>query len=73
MKTQRSYQTLELKVVDFILTVTNGEKMALVGIDHRGLKHLFLEQTEGYVKALKKSTSLPSTTREVFEHCVQKD
>jgi len=32
---------------------------------------LFLEQAEGYVKALEKSTSPPSTMREVFEHCAE--
>ena len=31
-------------------------------------KHLFLEQAEGYVKALEKSTCLFSTMKEVFEH-----
>jgi hypothetical protein len=36
-------------------------------------KHLFLEQAEGYVKALEKSTSPPSTLIEVFEHCAQND
>ena len=30
--------------------------------------YLFLEQAEGYVKALEKSTSLLSIIREVFEH-----
>jgi hypothetical protein len=34
---------------------------------------LFLEQAEGYVKALEKSTSPLSTMREVFEHCAQND
>jgi hypothetical protein len=34
--------------------------------------HLFLEQAKGYVKALEKSTSAPSTMREVFEHCVER-
>jgi hypothetical protein len=35
----------------------------------RGLrKHLFLEQAEGYVNTLEKSTFRPSTSREVFEH-----
>jgi hypothetical protein len=33
--------------------------------------HLFLEQAEGYVKALEKSTSRVLSSREVFEHCVQ--
>jgi hypothetical protein len=30
--------------------------------------HLFLEQAEGYVKALEKSTCPLSTMKEVFEH-----
>jgi hypothetical protein len=32
-----------------------------------------MEQAEGYVKALEKSTSPPSTMREVLEHCAQND
>jgi hypothetical protein len=40
----------------------------------RGLQlHLFLEQVEGYVKALEKSTCPLSTITEVFEHCARKD
>jgi hypothetical protein len=35
--------------------------------------HLFLEQAEGYVKALEKSTYPLSTMKEVFEHGVQND
>ena len=35
--------------------------------------YLFLEQAKGYVNALEKSTSAPSTMREVFEHCAQSD
>ena len=35
------------------------------------LKHFFLEQAEGYVKALEKSTFRFSTTRGVFEHRAQ--
>ena len=35
--------------------------------------HLFLEQAEGYVNALEKSTSLLTTMREIFEHCAQND
>ncbi len=34
-------------------------------------KRLFLEQAEGYVKALEESTSPLSTMTEVFDHCVQ--
>jgi len=34
---------------------------------------LFLEQGEGYVKALEKSTSPLSTMKEVFEHGPQND
>jgi hypothetical protein len=34
-------------------------------------KHLFLEQAEGYVNALEKSTSLVFSLREVFEHCTE--
>jgi hypothetical protein len=33
-----------------------------------GRNHLFLDQAKGYVKALEKSTSAPSTMREVFDH-----
>jgi hypothetical protein len=36
-------------------------------------KHLFLEQAEGYVKALQKSTSPVLRWGEVFEHCAQND
>ena len=36
-------------------------------------KDLFLEQAEGYVKAVEKSTSPLSTMREFFEHCAQND
>src|SRR6266849_3704158 len=36
------------------------------------LNRLFLEQAKGYVKALEKSTSAPSTMREVFEHCAER-
>jgi len=32
-----------------------------------------LEQTEGYVKALEKSTLRILSWSEVFEHCVQND
>jgi hypothetical protein len=35
--------------------------------------YFFLEQAEGYVNALEKSTFRPSTIREVFEHCAQND
>jgi len=35
--------------------------------------YLFLERAEGYVKGLDKSTPLPSTRREVFEHFGQTD
>jgi hypothetical protein len=35
--------------------------------------YLFLEQAEGYVKALEKSTSRDLSWREVYEPCVQND
>ena len=38
-----------------------------------GGNHLFLEGAEGYVKGPDKSTPLPSTRREVFEHFGQTD
>lgn len=34
---------------------------------------LFLELSEGYAKALDKSTSRPLSWREVFEHSAQRD
>ena len=34
--------------------------------------YLFLEQAKGYVNALEKSTSAPSTMREVFELCAER-
>jgi len=34
---------------------------------------LYLEQAEGYVKVLRKSTSLPSDLREVIEQRAQND
>ena len=37
------------------------------------LIHLFLEQAEGYVKALEKSTFQVLSWREVFEHYGQND
>jgi hypothetical protein len=39
----------------------------------QGQNHLFVEQAEGYVKALEKSTAPPSTMKEVFEHGAQND
>jgi hypothetical protein len=36
-------------------------------------KYLFLEEAEGYVKALEKSTSRVLNWREVYEHCAQND
>jgi len=33
---------------------------------------LFLEQAKGYVNALEKSTSAPSTMKEVFEPCAER-
>ena len=40
-------------------------------LHHGSSKHLFLEQAEGYVKFLEKSTSRFSTMRGVFEHRAQ--
>jgi hypothetical protein len=37
------------------------------------LNHFFLEQAEGYVNALQKSTSRVFRWREVFERCAQND
>ena len=40
-------------------------------LHHGSSKNLFLEQAEGYVKVLEKSTSRFSTMRGVFEHRAQ--
>jgi hypothetical protein len=55
-------------------TVTDREKVSYArGVTGKIQKHLFVEQTKGYVKALEKSTALPSTMKEVFEHGAQND
>jgi hypothetical protein len=43
------------------------------GQQPEGQNDLFLEQAEGYVKALEKSTSTPSTMRKVLEHYPEND
>jgi hypothetical protein len=43
------------------------------GQQPEGQNDLFLEQAEGYVKALEKSTSRVLSSREVYEPCAQID
>jgi hypothetical protein len=54
---------------------TTTLSVALKHLDSRtsNQNDLFVEQAEGYVKALEKSTSRVLNWREVFEHCAQND
>jgi hypothetical protein len=48
-------------------------RCAIISRFYQSQKHLFLEQAEGYVNALEKSTSRVLNWREVFEHGAQND